>query len=90
MKKETVICPFCGYEMLTGKIKTGQLIMFSYEAGSSVNQNHTPERDYLEFGSLWNGTNLDTYVCKRCNKLIVDAEPRESKFNIKKILGCEE
>lgn len=77
MKKETMTCPFCGFEMLVGKVWTGNRISFTYETGPSPYQNHTQQKEVLDFGSMWKGTKLDACVCKRCNKLIIDGEPRK-------------
>ena len=85
MKKETMTCPFCGFEMLAGEIWTGQAIDFRYEAGPSKYQEHTPAVKHLSMGSpgaFMTGTCEDAWACKRCGKVIIDCKLRETGIDI--------
>ena len=84
MKKETMTCPFCGFEMLAGEVWTTNAIDFRYEAGPSKYQNHTPAIKQLSTGSSMTGTREDAWACKRCGKVIIDCNLKETGIDIEK------
>ena len=84
MPKDTMICPFCKYEMLSGEVRSSHGLNFTYEAGPSKYQNHTPAMKHLFVGSSLMGTRAKAWACKRCGKLIIDCELKENGLDLDK------
>lgn len=59
-------CPFCGVEMISGKVCSNGTLWWKQSAGDNISMN--------DEGWLWivNGARISGYRCEKCKKIIIE------------------